>query len=752
MIKIVNESSFTIGRSMDCTIPLTEDSISRVHIVVHRRQDQIWIEDKGSSNGTFVNNVRIAQNSLVNVVANDRIRVGKSDYIVSIALEVVEKEDGSPKTVGNAEETELLSAKQALQPTLMPKDKAAIKSEQRPERLEPKQEAKAKNEAPEYNNDHPQFEGERIIHEAHKKAAQIIYDGEVQAEKRVQAIHIEARDRQAQAEIFYKKKIYEAHKEADNILITFQKQGQELLEQARQLAHEIRDEIDLFSQNLREKARKEAEEISDEARQEAELLKQEAYEKARSKAEIEAEDLVVSANAESQDILNFATQQAAAMLTKARTEMESELQGLKEQLEEKKKNLSIFKKEQEEFNIKALGDQEELERKILESKSEYQALFEQLEKAQRELREARTEDGNLQEKIRDQKKASAELEHQIGQLYGDTKTLERKNKELQEHLGHFSLDIQAAEEKKKMMENDLTQQKALLSERLEKESQQIINESEERIQESQLEMNKRLQKLEREMLEEIMGRKETLVKDIIVIIETRIAKVLEPAKWDLVSSQIFEGISETLEGKSVSFSENTKAPKQSASLQRKKKRDNLRWMTGGITAGIVVSFLGLHTYSRILRDKSPMRTIAAEESRKRQEDLDRRKFNPTQVTEIKDTYTDAVIYTSGFVAAYQNPVYQQKLYKAASAYLLKTWRVDEDKSIQVLSMSSALIKELNDRRQSIHPDYIKDGIAKMHALEKESLDRMKILLGSEVRLESYRRFERKFFESEILRK
>src|SRR5437868_5250736 len=90
MTKIVNEESFTIGRSVDCAISLTEDSISRVHLTVYHRQNQVWIEDKGSSNGTFVNNVKIAQNILVNVVPSDKIRIGKSDYIVAIDLEIVE--------------------------------------------------------------------------------------------------------------------------------------------------------------------------------------------------------------------------------------------------------------------------------------------------------------------------------------------------------------------------------------------------------------------------------------------------------------------------------------------------------------------------------------------------------------------------------------------------------------------------------------------------------------------------------------
>lgn len=790
MTKVVNEDSFTIGRSMDCTIPLTEDSISRVHIVVHRRQDQIWIEDKGSSNGTFVNNVRIAQNSLVNVVPTDRIRIGKSDYVVSIHLEISEiAEDGSAIQRARADQTDLLSPAAPQQqvsqqplPAPVKEEKIDVKiatpaspdqkrevrqqaapkfntkelfpakdflaKEKEPAKEEPLAEAEAPAE--EFNPNH--FEAEKALHEAHKKGAAIIYEAEIKAEKRAQSIYLAAKNQQAQAEQYYQKRVQDAHKEVDRVLLSFQSQGQELLEQARQYAHEIREEVDVFAVGLREEARKVAEQIETEAREEAEFIKKDAYDKARNKAEIDAEDLLTSANAEAQDIVNFAKQQAEEMLTTARNEMENELKDLIDQISDKKKKIQSLKKEQEEQNIKAQGEQEEIEGKIAELSAELKTLTEDRDKTQVELTAVRSEESELRNKIVDQKKSIQELEHQIGTLYGDSKTLERKNKELQETLGRFALDIQAAEDQKRIVESEVITQKQNLKDRIEREQQVLVKESEKNLQDAQLDMSKRLQKMEREMLEEIMGRKETLVKDIIVIVETRIAKVLEPAKWDQVSSHIFEGISETIEGKAVTFSENTKAPKQSASLARKKKKENLRWMASGIAAGIIASILGVQGYTRIQNDKNPMRTIAAEETRRRQEDLERRRFNPAQVNDVKDTYVDSVIYTAGYVAAYQDPDYQQKLYKAASAYLLKTWRVDEDKSIQVLSMSSALIKELQEKKVGIHPDFVKDGIAKMRALEKESTDRMKAVLGSEVRLESYRRFERKFFETEILKK
>ncbi len=87
----VNKDSFTIGRSIDCDIALNDTHISRVHLVVSRRWNQIWIEDKNSSNGTFVNGTKIVQGTSVNVVTSDKIQLGRSEYFLTIELQSEEQ-------------------------------------------------------------------------------------------------------------------------------------------------------------------------------------------------------------------------------------------------------------------------------------------------------------------------------------------------------------------------------------------------------------------------------------------------------------------------------------------------------------------------------------------------------------------------------------------------------------------------------------------------------------------------------------
>lgn len=64
-----------MGRSPDCEIVLDDDGISRQHAVLTCRGGRCTLEDKGSSNGTFVNGGRIERAELRD---GDRVRLGPS--------------------------------------------------------------------------------------------------------------------------------------------------------------------------------------------------------------------------------------------------------------------------------------------------------------------------------------------------------------------------------------------------------------------------------------------------------------------------------------------------------------------------------------------------------------------------------------------------------------------------------------------------------------------------------------------------
>ncbi len=66
------DDELTIGRSPGCGVAMPDDIYtSTLHARLFRRNDQLWVEDLGSTNGTFVNSEQIGQ----------ALRLGKGDVL-----------------------------------------------------------------------------------------------------------------------------------------------------------------------------------------------------------------------------------------------------------------------------------------------------------------------------------------------------------------------------------------------------------------------------------------------------------------------------------------------------------------------------------------------------------------------------------------------------------------------------------------------------------------------------------------------
>ena len=66
------DDELTIGRSLGCGVPTPDDIYaSTLHARLFRQKDQLWVEDLGSTNGTYVNSERISQAQ----------RLGKGDVL-----------------------------------------------------------------------------------------------------------------------------------------------------------------------------------------------------------------------------------------------------------------------------------------------------------------------------------------------------------------------------------------------------------------------------------------------------------------------------------------------------------------------------------------------------------------------------------------------------------------------------------------------------------------------------------------------
>jgi pSer/pThr/pTyr-binding forkhead associated (FHA) protein len=73
-VRITDE--MTIGRDRANAIVVEDPLVSRVHCIVHRIRSSWYIEDAGSTNGTWINEKRLLQGKSVRLNPDDVIKLG----------------------------------------------------------------------------------------------------------------------------------------------------------------------------------------------------------------------------------------------------------------------------------------------------------------------------------------------------------------------------------------------------------------------------------------------------------------------------------------------------------------------------------------------------------------------------------------------------------------------------------------------------------------------------------------------------
>lgn len=69
----LGDSDIVIGRSPDCDIRFVVENVSRKHVRVYFQNEEFMIEDLDSTNGLFINGVKVVRCALRN---NDQINIG----------------------------------------------------------------------------------------------------------------------------------------------------------------------------------------------------------------------------------------------------------------------------------------------------------------------------------------------------------------------------------------------------------------------------------------------------------------------------------------------------------------------------------------------------------------------------------------------------------------------------------------------------------------------------------------------------
>lgn len=210
----------------------------------------------------------------------------------------------------------------------------------------------------------------------------------------------------------------------------------------------------------------------------------------------------------------------------------------------------------------------------------------------------------------------------------------------------------------------------------------------------------------------------------------------------------FELINSVIQVKaSINTGSESKHAQQLEGWKNRKRKENFSLMSKGFAAGIIVLFIGNLAYKKLNIDpvQLELARIAAENKAKDSEN----RFIPTKTDKYFDNYVESTLYTERFADVYLDRKNQQEWVNYATKYFLRQWKVDEEKVIQVISNSNALVQNVIDDLPTMKKSKLKADLAKLKELEEESIKNQAEILGSNVKYEAYKKLEREFFGSKL---
>jgi pSer/pThr/pTyr-binding forkhead associated (FHA) protein len=544
-----------------------------------------------------------------------------------------------------------------------------------------------------------QQKAETLVIEAYKKSSHLVHEAEIEAERRVEDIYRKAHESQAKMDAAYQRRLNEAYRAAEDVFQAAQGQAEDIMKNARLRATEMREHAETFVSDLRLQTERDCERLLDDA-------------------QVTARELKVARLAEADEIARLREVQ---LVQKAKEGMDARLgqfeRDLMEQCERRRVEV-----DQELINTLKKVDQLKLETQDLErQKAHSSVLRTEIEKSQLSMVEF-----------------NSELVH----LRGEVEQLEKNRNTTRDQLKILQEQLRIAETKVKNVQHDTQAQMLNLRAQFEDDKAKWLRDEHGRLEQTKLDATRKARKLEKELLEELDQKKERIGREVALLVETRIRESAKSGGPDL--KKLSSEITQTMAGQMVVLSKDSSTITRQKTLVALRRREKAWSYFAGGVLGAALLVAGQH-FARIQLENSPVQQKIVTALEQRKLDLERRKFTPIQTAEFRATYSDNVIYGLNFVETYLSDDFQDALLAEAMPYLLKTWRIQEDKSIQLLAMNSAMVKGLAEKRDKIHPDFVNQSIEKMRAFEKETQGKIADTLGSQVRLDAYKKFEAQFY-------
>lgn len=826
--KVVDGSSFSIGRAPDCVLSVPHAGISRLHVLVTIKRGEVYIMDQESSNGTFLNGTKIEPKRLTHVKPTDEIKLGLSDVVMQfVVLEKHFKTDYIAESLLPSHEKDNLMA--LIKASNHKAQEIVASAQAQADHITQVANEKSRNLEnqtllkQEEIITAAQVEAQHFVAEAKRKAAQVLLENEEKAKASVQSIHEQAERIRKEAEVYFQNRVKEAETRGTEIIEQHTKLGQEVVEDIRQKTiqkaeAEVREQLSSVVKEIEEKStylkgltstcdtyeqnRKKEIEIEVSLHKEN-LLAQVEKEKNEKFAHIESkiktleDDYAARSSSFEKEFAEKSSKLEAEYAAKTE-EVESEYKRLSTDLEERNKRaveeaaaaiiqqkqmLDTEIQNQRQELVKLTADLNAMNQQYATTKSKYddiqgvlqglqsseadiiKSLNEKRDQTKRyeaELQQIKTEVDAQQEKFVTLKNSTeAQIEDYQSRLSKLKTAFEGESQRLKKESEQ---EVAAYKEEFKKAKDEIDQQLKIEKGEIHKKTMDYMDSERARMDEYRSQMlrekkeldqtfdktrkdfeakTKEVIELEKQKIEEArqnfianLNRERQVITDDVTIAIMKIKN-----NEALTATSIAEAVSRVFNSHVTTHSVESSINSSKENIQKVK----LQFMGYGLGIALAL-LLGF----KILIQPQVNRHIAGtDEHSEARKPVERAKYVATKTLEYKDNYTDLSIYTQNFSDIYLDEALHDKWFKHIAGYMYETWRVDETKSIEVVSISKTLVQSLKNSAANLDAEFYQKGIEKMRELEAETDKRIIDILGTKVKYEAFKRKEREFFEPYI---
>ena len=129
-----SEGVITLGRGQNCDVTINDRQVSSTHAQIVYDGTHLFVQDLGSSNGTYVNNKKLDHGQSVKIVIGDKIRFSTSNKsllsVIDIDGKYIPKPGSASKPAGrstsNLLDTDLISLFKGKNKIVIGRDKVLM--------------------------------------------------------------------------------------------------------------------------------------------------------------------------------------------------------------------------------------------------------------------------------------------------------------------------------------------------------------------------------------------------------------------------------------------------------------------------------------------------------------------------------------------------------------------------------------------------------------------------------------------------